>query len=133
MLKVPKVLRLQYLGKKEVRDNFFCMQISIKASLKQISSFLVAMTMDAQSTLNNKFAISLQYLKKEGRHEVDFLLGDKQTFLQVDDIKIAEYCYSRPDYSKDEVDFCTNKHQSIQKVGIIIYDGCSQACLRYSK
>ena len=29
--------------------------------------------------------------KKEGRHEVDFLYVDKQTFLQVDTINIGEY------------------------------------------
>ena len=46
------------------------------------------------------FAIFLQYLKKEGRHEVDFLHADKQTFLQVDTINIGEYGYSCPKYSK---------------------------------
>ena len=34
---------------------------------------------------------------------------------------------------RDKVDFCTDKHQSIQKVGSIISDGCSQACLTYSR
>ena len=37
------------------------------------------------------FAIFLQYLKKEGKHEVDFLHVDKQTFLQVDTFNIGEY------------------------------------------
>ena len=133
MLKVPKVTSLQYLEKNKVKDNFFCMQISIKVSLKQIPSFLVAMAMHVQSTQTNKFVIYLQYLKKEGRHEVDFLHGDKQTFLQVDAINIVEYCHSCRKYSKNEDDFCTDKHQSIQKVGTIIFDGCSQACLKYSK
>ena len=98
-----------------------------------MSIVLVAMAMHAQSIQNNKFAISLQYLKKEGMHEVVFLRGDKQTFLQVDAINIVEYCHSRPKYLKDEVDFCTDKHQSIKKFGSIIFDGCSQACLKYSK
>ena len=44
----------------------------------------------AQSTRNNKFAKSLQYLKKEVR---------------------------------DKVDFCGDKLQNIQKVGIVISDG----------
>ena len=39
----------------------FCMQISMKACYKLTSS------------QNNKFAMSLQYLKKEVRDEVDFL------------------------------------------------------------
>ena len=94
---------------------------------------LVAMAMHAQSIQNNKFAISLKYVKKEGMHEVDFLHGDKQTFLQVDAINIVEYCHSNPKYLKDEVYFCTDKHQSIKKVCTIIFDGCSQACLKYSK
>ena len=33
----------------------------------------------------------------------------------------------------DKVDFCRDKLQSIQKVGTVISDGCSQACLKYSK
>ena len=35
------------------------------------------------------FAIVLQNLKKKGRHEVDFLHADKQTFLKVDTINIG--------------------------------------------
>ena len=91
------------------------------------------MVMHAQSTQNNKFAISLQYLKKEGKNGVDFLHGDKQTFQQVDAINFVEYCHSCPKFLKDEVDFCTDKHESIKKVGTIIFDRCSQACLKYSK
>ena len=53
-----------------------------------------------QSTRNNKFAKSLQYLEKE---------------------------------VKDKVDFCRDELQSIQKVGTVISDRCSQACLKYSK
>ena len=53
-----------------------------------------------QSTSNNKFAKSLQYLEKE---------------------------------VIDKVDFCRDKLQSIQKFGIVMSDGCSQACLKYSK
>ena len=43
------------------------------------------MTRHAQITQNNKFAISLQYLKKEVSDEVDFLNIDQhQSFLQID-------------------------------------------------
>ena len=39
----------------------------------------------AQITQNNKFAISLQYLKKEVSDEVDFLHADMhESFLQID-------------------------------------------------
>ena len=41
--------------------------------------------MHAQITQNNKFAISLQYLKREVRDEIDFLHADKhESFLQID-------------------------------------------------
>ena len=43
----------------------------------------------AQSTQNKKFLISLEYLKKEGRGEVDFLHADKQIILQVDTINLG--------------------------------------------
>ena len=43
------------------------------------------MARHAQITQNNKFAISLQYLKKEARDKVDFLHVDKhEGFLQID-------------------------------------------------
>ena len=43
------------------------------------------MAKHSQSSQNNKFAMSLPYLKKEVRNEVDFLHADKhQSFLQVD-------------------------------------------------
>ena len=39
----------------------------------------------AQFTQNNKFAISLNYLKKDVTDEVDFLHADKhESFLQID-------------------------------------------------
>ena len=42
---------------------------------------------NAQITENNKFAISLQYLKKELSDRVDFLHVDKhESFLQIDSI-----------------------------------------------
>ena len=68
----------------------FCMKINIKVFYNLISSFLVTITRHAQGTQNNKFSISLQYLKKEGRSEVDFLhIAKHQTFLQVDTINFG--------------------------------------------
>ena len=44
----------------------------------------MCVTKHAQITQNNKFAISLKYLKKEVRDEVDFLHADKhEIFLQI--------------------------------------------------
>ena len=46
---------------------------------------MVCLTTNAQITQNNKFAISLHYLKKKVSDEVDFLHADKQeSFLEVD-------------------------------------------------
>ena len=52
------------------------MKIYIKIFYKLVVSFLLVIARLVQST-QNKFAISLQYLKKEGRGEVDFLHADK--------------------------------------------------------
>ena len=46
---------------------------------------LMGMAKHSQSSQNSKFAMSLQYFKKEFRDEVDFLHADKyQSFLYVD-------------------------------------------------
>ena len=68
----------------------------------------------SQITQSNKFAMSLQYLKKEVRDEVNFLHADKhQSFVKVyfntSDIKVS------------------------YKVGIIIINGHYQAFSNYSK
>ena len=63
----------------------FYMLINIKDFFKLILSFSVCVTKHAQVTQNNKFAISLQYVKKEVSDEVDFLHADKhESFLQSD-------------------------------------------------
>ena len=51
----------------------FCMQININQSYKLIPLILVRLTRPGQITQNDKFAKSLQDLKKEVRDEVDFL------------------------------------------------------------
>ena len=45
--------------------------------LQMIPSFWVCVARHAQISQNNKFAISLQYLKKEVSDEVDFLHANK--------------------------------------------------------
>ena len=62
----------------------FYMQIEIKDFFNLILSFLVHVARHAQITQNNKFAISLQYPKKEVSDEIDFLHADKhERFLQI--------------------------------------------------
>ena len=56
----------------------------VKVSYKLILSLLKGMIKHSQSTQINRFAISLQYLKKEVSEGVDFLHLDKhQTFYKL--------------------------------------------------
>ena len=58
--------------------------LGIKFSYRVILSLLMGMAKHSQSTQNSKFAISLQYLKKDVRDEVYFLHADKhQSFYKV--------------------------------------------------
>ena len=97
-------LTLEYL-KKEVRDivNFCCMKLiflhtvkhqsfldvdfntlGIKVSDKMIVTLLMDMVKHSQSTGSNKFAISLQYVKKEAKDGVHFSHADKhQSFYKL--------------------------------------------------
>ena len=62
-----------------------------------------------QLTQNNKFAIRLQYLKKDGREDVYFLHADKhESILQVDTIDQNKFTISLQYLKKEvrvEVDF----------------------------
>ena len=59
------------------------------------------MARHAQITQNNKFAISLQYLKKEVSDEVDFLHADKhESFLQTDTMIFDRYGQAFPKLPK---------------------------------
>ena len=81
-----------------------CLEINIKPFYKLIPLFLLAMARHAQSTQNNKFAVSLQDLKKEGRIELDFMHADKhQIFLQVETISFVGHGQSCPKYPKYQV------------------------------
>ena len=55
--------------------------LGIKDAYKVLLSFLLGMIKHFQSTQSNKFAISLQYLKKEVRKEVNFLHADEHQSL----------------------------------------------------
>ena len=75
---------------------------------------LMGMVKHSQSSQNSKFAMSLQYLKKEAKDEVNFLRADKhQSFLKVD--------------------FNTLGIKIFYKVYIVIINGHDQAFSNYSK
>ena len=79
--------------------------------------------------------------QKLGRDEVDFLHANKQTFLQVDTINLKfskvtslqNFCnISRKEWGMKLI-FCADEHHSYLYIDTIIFDGCDQACLKYSK
>ena len=106
-------MSLQYL-KKEVRDEVDFLHVDkhqsflqvdfntlgIKDAYKVILSLLLGMIKHSQSTQSNKFAISLQYLKKEVRKGVNFLHADEnQSFYKLKLlflIEMARYVQSNP-------------------------------------
>ena len=70
---------------KEVSDEVFLHADKHESFLQIDTMILIGVVKHFQSSQNCKFAMSLQYLKKEVRDEVDFLHADKhQSFLQVD-------------------------------------------------
>ena len=59
--------------------------MNVKGFFKLLLSFYVCVTRHTQITQDSKFAVSLQYLKKELSDEVDFLHADKhESLLQID-------------------------------------------------
>ena len=95
--KIANLQSLQYL-KKEVRNevDFLLVDkhqsflqidfntLGIKVSYKMILSLFIGTIKHSQSTQSNKFAVSLQYLKKEVKGEVHVLRADKhQSFFKL--------------------------------------------------
>ena len=55
-------------------------------------SYLMGVVRHAKSTQDNKYTISLKYLKKEVGDQIDFFHADKlQSFLQVDTISFNAF------------------------------------------
>ena len=77
----------------------FCIQISVKVCYKVMLWFWWGLWSIPKVPLNSKTAMSLQYLKKEVRNEVDFSHADKhRRFLKVDFNTLAskfptKWCY----------------------------------------
>ena len=121
----------------------FCMKINIEVFYKLNVSFLLVIARYAQTTQNSKFVISLKYLKKERRDEVDSLHADKhQTFLQVDPSNLGGHGNSKFVISlkylkkerRDEVDFLhADKHQTYLQVDPTNLGGHGKACPSYPK
>ena len=128
----------------------FCLQINTNVFYKVLVSPWMFITRLAQSTQNNKFAISLQYLKENGKNEVDFLPADKhQRFLKIDTIILGVCSQACVNYSKykfaiflqyflkevsDEVVFLhADKHERFAQFNTIIFDRDYQALPKFPR
>ena len=77
------------------------MKISIKIFYKLVVSFLLFIARHAHNTQNRKFVISFQYLKKEGKDELNFLHVDRyQIVLQVGTTNLGGHGQACPNYPK---------------------------------
>ena len=69
----------------------FSLLIIVNRFFKVILSFLMCVARHAQITQNRKFAISLQYLKRQVNDEVDFLhAGKHENLLQINTMILME-------------------------------------------
>ena len=79
----------------------FCLQIKSKVFYRLIVSLWLCAVRHVQSIQNNKFAISLQYLKENAKDEVDFFPADKrQRLLQIDTTILSVRGQACPNYQK---------------------------------
>ena len=88
MPKVPKITSLKYLSdisRKAWRMKLiFYLQLNTESFFKLILSFYVRVARHTCITQNNKFAFSLQYIKKEVSDQIDFPHVDKhESSLQI--------------------------------------------------
>ena len=104
------------------------MILDIKVFYKLVILFLLVIARHVQSTRNSKFVISLQYLEKEGRDEVDFCmeinikLSCKLIPLILVDVARPAQITQNNQFAKslqylkkevrDEVDFCADEYYS---------------------
>ena len=121
----------------------FCLQIYTKVFYIMLLSFWMCVSRLAQSSQNNKFVISLQYLKWNGKNEVGFILANKhQRFSQLDAIILEVVRHSQItqnnkfsislQYLKKTVNDEVNllhayKHEKFLQIDTMIFDADGQA------
>ena len=127
----------------------FCLQINTKVFYKVLVSFWVCVSRCVQSIQNNKFAITLQYIKENRKNEAVFLFADKhQTSLQIDTIILGTARHAKItqnnkftislQYLKkkmnDENDLLhAYRHESFLETDTMIFDGDGQAFPKFPK
>ena len=78
--------------------------LQIRVSYRLVLLLLMGTARHAQSTQNNKFAMSLLYFKKKVRDKCDFLHEDKhQTFLQAGSIVFTVHSQVCSNYPKQQI------------------------------
>ena len=127
----------------------FHLQTNTKIFYKLTVSLWVCKARHAQITQNNKFAISLQYLKKNVKDEDDLLSADKHkgffNLILLFQVNVARHSQITQNnkffiylqYLKieliDEVDFLhVDKHESFLQVDTIIFNRYDQAFPKFS-
>ena len=128
----------------------FCLLINTKGFFKVILSFLLCVAIHAFITQHNKFAISLQHLKREVIDAVDILHSDNhESLVQIDTVILMEMvkCSRSSQNSKfavslqylkkevrDEVDFLhEDKHPNFLQGDTTTIDRHDLAFSKYSK
>ena len=107
----------------------YCLQINIEVFYNLILSFWVFVASHAQSTQNNKFAISLQYLKEIR----EWWLRDFYQQISIENSQNNKLAISLQ-YLKNEVDFLhADNRASFVQIDAMIFDWDGQAFLELPK
>ena len=80
---------------------YFLLADKYESILQTDSITLGVRSQISQSTKNNKFSMSLEYLSENVKDEVDFLPADKhRIFLEIDTVILGECGQTCPNYLK---------------------------------
>ena len=115
--------------KRQMMKFIYCLQINIEVFYNLILSFWVFVASHAQSTQNNKFAISLQYLKEIR----EWWLRDFYLQISIENSQNNKLAISLQ-YLKNEVDFLhADNRASFVQIDAMIFDWDGQAFLELPK
>ena len=138
-----------------MKDKVDFLHAEVHEGFLLINTILIGMVKHSKSSRNSRFAMSLQYLKKEVRDEVYFLyqsinlkvdfnnLGVKISYKAILSLLIGMIKHSQSTQSnkftiflqyREEFIFCMQMNiKKFLKVSIVILDGSRQICPKYSK
>ena len=110
----------------------FCLQINMEVFSKLILSFWMCVSRYAQSTQNNKFAISFQYLKEKLILSFQVRVARYAHITQNNKVAISlQYIQKKV---SNEIDFShIDKHESSLQMNTMMFDGSSQTLPKFPK